>query len=227
MTNSVTPFEFKGANVRTIEVDGDPWFVAADVCLILELGNPRSSLALLDDDERGVHAVDTPGGLQEVTIINEPGLYSLVLRSRKEEAKEFKRWITREVLPQIRKTGSYGSAVELRNPALQQVVTLALQMQATQDEQERLARVQNEQGAQLNTLAAKVSASQGEHDEFTTLAYARLNDLPTDKISCQRHGQRASRLMRSRGLEPRKVQDAIHGTVNVYPIAALEATAEA
>lgn len=117
-------------------------------------------------------------------------------------------------------------AIELRNPALQQVVTLALQMQATQDEQERLARVQDEQGQQLNTLVAKVSASQGEHDEFTAMAYAKLNGLPVDKISCQRHGQRAARLMRSQGRQPRKVQDAIHGTVNVYPVEFLDETAE-
>lgn len=93
--------------------DGEPWFVAADVCTILSLGNPRSSLALLDDDERDVHSVDTPGGIQLVSIVNEPGLYSLILRSRKDEAKAFKRWITHEVIPTIRKTGSYGKPREL------------------------------------------------------------------------------------------------------------------
>lgn len=93
--------------VRVVEKDGEPWFVAKDVCECLELGNPRTSLALLDDDERGVHTMDTLGGHQEVSIISEAGLYSLILRSRKPNAKEFKRWVTHEVLPCIRKHGAY------------------------------------------------------------------------------------------------------------------------
>lgn len=96
--------------VRVVGHDGDPWFVAKDVCECLELGNPRSSLALLDEDEKGVHSVDTPGGKQEMTIVSEPGLYSLILRSRKPEAKAFKRWVTHDILPSIRKTGGYGVA---------------------------------------------------------------------------------------------------------------------
>lgn len=73
--------------VRIVIRNGNPWFVASDVCDILEMGNPRSSLALLDEDEKGVHSMDTPGGKQEMTIISEPGLYSLILRSRKPDAK--------------------------------------------------------------------------------------------------------------------------------------------
>lgn len=94
--------------VRVVDVDGEPWFVARDVCECLELGNPRTSIALLDEDEKGVHTMDTPGGQQEMSIVSEAGLYSLILRSRKPEAKAFKRWITHEVLPSIRKTGQYG-----------------------------------------------------------------------------------------------------------------------
>lgn len=100
-------FNYEKKEMRTVTIDGEPWVVAKDVCDILELGNHRSSLALLDDDEKGVHTVDTLGGSQQVSIINEPGLYSLILRSRKPEAKAFKRWITHEVLPAIRKTGAY------------------------------------------------------------------------------------------------------------------------
>lgn len=75
-------------------------------------------------------------------------------------------------------------------------------------------------------LEAKVSAAQGEHAEFTTLAYAKLNDLPTDRVSCQKHGKRASKLMRSRGQGPRRVQDATFGFINIYPADVLEETAE-
>lgn len=86
-------------------LEGEPWFVAADVCRALGLGNSRQTLSYLDDDEKGVITSDTLGGKQEMSTINEPGLYSLILRSRKPEAKAFKRWITHEVIPAIRKTG--------------------------------------------------------------------------------------------------------------------------
>ncbi|MEX5635903.1 Bro-N domain-containing protein [Parafrankia sp. FMc2] len=113
---AVATFSFEGAAIRTLVVDDEPWWVATDVAGVLDLGNPRTSLALLDDDERGVHSVDTPGGLQQMVTLNEPGLYSLILRSRKPEAKAFKRWVTHEVLPTLRQTGRYevpGAAPEL------------------------------------------------------------------------------------------------------------------
>ena len=93
--------------VRAVTLEGEPWFVAADVCRALGLGNSRQTLSYLDDDEKGVITSDTLGGKQEMSTINEPGLYSLILRSRKPEAKAFKRWIIHEVIPEIRKTGGY------------------------------------------------------------------------------------------------------------------------
>lgn len=87
--------------------NGDPMFVAKDICAILDLGNPRSSIALLDDDEKGVHSVDTPGGRQQMATVTEPGFYKLVMRSRKPEAKAFQRWVTHVVLPAIRRDGGY------------------------------------------------------------------------------------------------------------------------
>ncbi|WP_068312784.1 BRO-N domain-containing protein [Polycladidibacter hongkongensis] len=105
--NALTNFGFEDHLVRVIELDGEPWFVGKDVCRCLELGNPRSSLALLGEDERGVHTVDTPSAKQEMVIINEFGLYRLIFQSRKPAAERFKRWLAHEVLPSIRKTGSY------------------------------------------------------------------------------------------------------------------------
>lgn len=93
--------------IRTAVIDGEPWFVAVDVCRALEIVNSRDALTRIDEDEKGVVLTDTPGGKQEVTTVNEPGLYSLVLGSRKPEAKVFKRWITHEVIPSIRKNGGY------------------------------------------------------------------------------------------------------------------------
>ena len=103
----IIPFTYEGTPVRTLQVNGEPWFVSADPLKILGLN--RSSIATLDEDEKGVHSVDTLGGRQEVSIISEPGLYSLILRSRKPEARKFKRWITHEVLPSIRKHGMYAT----------------------------------------------------------------------------------------------------------------------
>lgn len=100
-------FNFESLPVRATSRNGEIWFVAADVCAALEITNPRHAVSRLDDDEKGVITVDTLGGPQETVIISESGLYSLTLTSRKEEAKRFKRWITHEVLPAIRKTGGY------------------------------------------------------------------------------------------------------------------------
>lgn len=100
-------FDFNGASVRVVMLDGEPWFVARDVCKVLEITKVDSAIRNLDADEKGAHTVSTPGGNQEMTIVSEAGLYSLILRSRKPEAKSFKRWVTHEVLPSIRKTGAY------------------------------------------------------------------------------------------------------------------------
>lgn len=95
-------------NVRIILQDNDPWFVAKDVCDCLEINNSRQALSRLDDDEKNsVILNDGTAGNPEKSIVNEYGLYSLVLSSRKPEAKEFKRWITHDVLPALRRTGSY------------------------------------------------------------------------------------------------------------------------
>ena len=101
-------FPETGQRVRVVEgPDGEPWFVARDVCDCLELVNTTRALCELDDDERGFHIVNTLGGPQTLSIISEPGLYSLILRSRKPQARTFKRWITHDVLPTLRRTGHY------------------------------------------------------------------------------------------------------------------------
>lgn len=96
---------------RVIDRDGEPWFVLTDVCRKLGISQSASVSRLLDGDEKDVLTMHTLGGDQNLTVINESGLYSLVLRSRKESAKRFKKWITSEVLPAIRKTGGYGGKV--------------------------------------------------------------------------------------------------------------------
>ena len=110
MNNEIRKFDFRGASLRTLTDEaGEPWFVAKDVCDILEISNPSDALKRLDDDERSRFNLGRQG---ETNIVNEAGLYVLVLGSRKPEAHEFKRWVTHEVLPQIRKTGGYIPATD-------------------------------------------------------------------------------------------------------------------
>lgn len=97
--------------IRIVPVDGELMFVAKDVCDCLEITKYRDAISRLDSDERGSVKLDTPGGKQDIAAINEYGLYNLVLSSRKPEAKEFKRWITHDVIPAIRKTGSYSISI--------------------------------------------------------------------------------------------------------------------
>lgn len=108
MENSLQIFSYKGTRVRTVERDGEVWFVAKDVCDVLELSNAREAISSLDEDEKNtVRISDGNRGNPTLNVINEPGLYALVFRSNKPEAKVFSRWVRHEVLPKIRKTGSY------------------------------------------------------------------------------------------------------------------------
>lgn len=98
---------FNTQTVRTVIINGEPWWVGADVCAALGIKNSRDALAAIPENEKGVGLVDTLGGPQKMTIINEPGLYRLILRSNKPAAEEFATWIFHEVLPSIRRTGTY------------------------------------------------------------------------------------------------------------------------
>lgn len=101
-------FDWEGVPLRTFkDRHGHTWFIAKDVCDALDIGNPTMALRSLEDDEKGLTTIETLGGGQSLTTVNEPGLYSLVLRSRKPEAKQFKRWVTHHVLPAIRRDGAY------------------------------------------------------------------------------------------------------------------------
>ncbi|MCD9570139.1 Bro-N domain-containing protein [Pseudomonas protegens] len=98
---------FEGNQVRVLMINGEPWFVANDVSYVLQYSEASAMTRHLDEDEKGLSIVQTPGGNQEILVINEAGLYSAILRSRKAEAKRFKRWVTHEVLPSLRKHGAY------------------------------------------------------------------------------------------------------------------------
>ena len=113
MNNKIKVFEnAEFGSVRTVTINGEPWFVASDVCKSLEINNVSMAISRLDDDEKNTISL-TEGipGNPNKTIVNEPGLYSMVLGSRKPEAKAFKRWITHEVIPDIRQYGMYATVI--------------------------------------------------------------------------------------------------------------------
>lgn len=172
---------YAGSNLRGLLIDGMPWFVTADVLALLDLN--RSSVAALDADEKGVHTLDTPGGAQQVSIISESGLYSLILRSRKPEAKAIKRWITHEVLPQIRRTGQYGiSELDLSDPiaAIEAVreregraIEVAKAERARADQAEAQARVLTAAIERDAPLVAKAEAHTANARSINRQAFAR------------------------------------------------------
>lgn len=116
MNRQLNSFVNDSFALRVVDVDGSPWFVAADVCKALDISNSRDAISRLDEDEKGVATTDTLGGVQQVSIVSESGMYALIFSSRKPEARAFRKWVTSEVLPSIRKTGSYSKAGH--NPGL-------------------------------------------------------------------------------------------------------------
>ena len=106
--NELQIFKYQDKQIRTVERNGEPWWVLKDVCEVLEMGSPHKVAERLEEDERNqIPVTDSIGRQQETTIVNEAGLYNVILRSDKPQAKPFRRWVTNEVLPTIRKTGGY------------------------------------------------------------------------------------------------------------------------
>ena len=107
--NEIVPFSYAGREVRTVTIGDEPCLVAADVCDVLDIKNPSDALKKLDADEKGLATIYTPGGPQEMAVLNEAGFYRIVMRSTKPQARPFQRWVTHEVLPAIRKAGAYNA----------------------------------------------------------------------------------------------------------------------
>lgn len=144
--NELKVFRYEENDVRTVEKDGEPWFVLKDVCRVLGISKYRGAAERLDPDEREPVRVDTPGGPQEMTCVNESGLYSVILRSDKPEAKPFRRWVTSEVLPSIRKHGGYIAGQEQMSPEELMAAALLMANKKLKDREARLSEltVQNQ-----------------------------------------------------------------------------------
>ncbi len=161
MNNEIQIFNYNDHEVRTVQKDGEPWFVLKDVCGILSIGNVADVYARLDTDEKGVGQIDTLGGRQNMSIINESGLYNVILRSDKPEAKPFRKWVTSEVLPSIRKHGAYMTQEKLQevlcNPdALFQIVSALKE----ESDKRKALEIQN------SALAVDLAIAQPKADYF-------------------------------------------------------------
>lgn len=227
-------FSFDGYDIRTtVDNSGNTWFIAKDVCDVLEIGNSSMAVARLDDDEKGVSTVDTLGGLQEQAIINESGLYNLILTSRKPEAKRFRKWVTSEVLPSIRKTGSFAQQ--------QKELLPATYIQAL----EHLIETEKQKEAALLALdvAVATKAEIGSRREATSMAKASSAVRERNKALEELGRAKSTATIRAvnkatggdyqfkqlkdwcnyKEVQIGRVTDPLYGKVNTYPAAAWQA----
>ncbi|WP_289684072.1 phage antirepressor [Faecalibaculum rodentium] len=155
--NEIQTFDFDGSGIRTLTIDEEPYFVGKDVAQVLGYSNPRDAIAKhVDAEDKGVAKCDTLGGQQNQTVINESGLYSLILGSKLPEAKRFKRWVTSEVLPSLRRNGMYAMDELLDNPDL---AINALQKLKEEREARRQLELQNAQMKPKALFAEAVETS--------------------------------------------------------------------
>lgn len=163
--SNLSVFEFESNQVRVILIDGEPWFVAKDLCAVLDLEQVSRAVSRLDEDEKGVTIVNTPGGNQEMVMVSESGMYSLVLTSRKDEAKIFKRWLTNKVLPQIRKTGMYAPAMsqsEIILAIAQQHVDFERRQKALEESQQAIVKQISSVELQVTRINQRAEAAEQE-----------------------------------------------------------------
>jgi anti-repressor protein len=207
----LTVFSYANTEVRTVVRDGQPWFAAKDICAVLAIGNPTDAVRALDDDEYELvpaALVSSEARPQDfLNLVNEAGLYSLILRSRKPQAKAFKRWVTHEVLPAIRKTGRYETA-----PAIPQTYAEALQLAADQ------ARQIEAQAVALAEAAPKVEAwdhlASADGDYAVSTAAKVLSNHPLVSVG----QRRLFTLLSEMKWIYRRWEPAPHWTVYQYPV---------
>ena len=164
-------FNFSGQDVRIIAINGEPWFVGKDVADILGYSNSRKALSdHVGDEDKGVTKSDTLGGNQNITIINESGLYSLILKSKKPEAKQFKRWVTSEVLPTIRKHGAYN--VQPKIPTTQREMIL-LALAGNEETNQRIDAIEE----QVTDLKENATLNPGEYGYIGRRINQRVSEV--------------------------------------------------
>ena len=198
MSNALQVFNFEKRDVRVVMKGSEPWFVAKDVCEVLELSNPSEALKGLDDDERGSlrisEGTSPAGGNPNMNIISESGLYTLIMRSNKPEAKRFRKWVTSEVLPTLRKTGSYSVK---KDPDEERKLEIARQRIALQEKNAnaRLAKIMQRMvehpAYELTTESKRILAHEITHLTTGREHLEMLPDAGTRYFSAKQIGDEA------------------------------------
>ena len=184
--------------IRTVEANGEPWFVGKDVATALGYKNPQEAVrSHVDDEDKGVSEILTPGGKQTVPVINESGLYSLVLSSKLPGAKRFKRWITSEVIPSIRKNGAYMTPETLEAAIMNPDIMI------------RLCTVLKEEQDRRKSLEAELDRSK---EWYSIKRGARMNGRSHKDFDWRKLKKASERM----GYGVRKIFDANYGEVNIY-----------
>lgn len=206
--NEIQVFKYNQKDI-TMKLDdkGEPWFVASEICELLDLDNVSMAIDRLDEDEKGLNTIDTLGGPQKKICVNESGLYTLIMTSRKEEARSFRRWVTGEVLPSIRKTGQYGVA------AMTIEEHLMLSSKALYEQSIKIKAIETK----VDTLEIKLTKEVADIQQRLTTE--KINQFPTacamlDWISRQHFV----------GMSPAKVSEWLH--IIKHPIEAYRYTTD-
>lgn len=226
---NIVPFLFETQPIRTItDEQGEPWFIAADVCAALEISNVTQAVARLDDDEH-MQVIDSTTLCSNegtkindlLNVVSESGLYSLTLSSRKPEAKKFKKWITSEVLPQIRKTGRYAITLSPAE-ALHQATALLLEIdrkqRAMEEEQTKTKALVLLAEQKADTANERMDRIETAIDHYTIIGHARAfrnESLPLAEAA--HRGKLAASYCKKHGIEMGAVPDPRFGTVKTYP----------
>ena len=235
--SNLSTFNFNDNQVRTILIGGEPWFVAPDITSILELTNTTMAVQSLDADEyrvigRGEMASLTlsltegqKGGAQSMTLVNESGLYSLVMRSRKPEAKAFRKWVTSEVLPSIRKTGSYDinsrplTQAEIILASAQQLVAHERTIREHDSRIEVLESENKEKDRIIASMKEELKEFRDEDEYYTAKAAMKMYDYTQiSEPEASAVGRKLSSLSREMGYEKKSRIHAVYGNVGLYHI---------
>jgi len=210
-------------SVRTVLLNNEPWFCIKDICDILGLTNPTVVTQRLDEDEVTKFNLGSKVGITNFT--NESGLYTLILRSDKPEAKPFRKWITSEVIPAIRKTGKY------EEKPMTSAQYLLQQAQWMVEAENRMNNIENDV-AQNNQILGnmKKDITRIEHNErrtvtsnhLTVIAYANMKGINSNTYNSSVMGRKATKVCRTRGLLTGTVVDSKYGLINTYPLEVLD-----
>ena len=190
--------------VRTVVINNEPWFIGKDVAMALGYGNPRQGIAShVDAEDKGVQKLDTPSGEQNMTVINESGVYALIFGSKLPTAKKFKHWVTSEVLPDIRKHGLYAkqSVIDMMLNDPDSCIKLLTEYKQEKQEKER--------------LQAELDYSK---EWYSIKRVAKLNDISWKSISWRKLKRASADI----GIGVKKIFDANYGEVNTYHVRAWE-----